>query len=659
MKSNFFRRTWVGGIVLLLCAIASKSQVGAQVSNAGLLIEYRYETSVGVGVTDGASATGQIDDTGLLPSIHAIGSGAGMIGLSYDADVPTGIGSSFSLNFPSPESAGNFVRIPMTDGDGLSSITDEDFRVETWFKTTDTGRSNLVSSYVGPRTSLNLELHTNNRGRIYVQGPTDTTDLNLTLPTDSRDGQWHHLAGVRFENTVELYYDFVLVGDIPDVAGSYTINKPEFFLGMDGRPSGTPRFQGSLDDVRIYNSADRSGLVVEYLFETIEGGSVFDGQSAGDQVDETAGVGFFHGEGSAATVLSTPRYVADVPAAISGHSTYSFAVDEQDTSVEDGRIPVTPELADITQGDFALESWFKTTDEGRGVLFGGFESGSDNVNLELHTDNRVRIYVDGPEVTDLNRDAIAGINTRDGQWHHMVGQREDDTVSVYLDGQLVDSIPDAAGAYSMQVADMFLGRDSRTGSTRFDGQLDNTRIWTRALSAAEIGDLAAGATVVPERSGSCDFNGDELCDVSDIDLMSGVGDLSIGVSVPPADPIFDLDMNDVIDNSDVDQWLATAAFENGFSEPYSSGDADVSGVVDASDLNALALNWQQNGATWSGGDFTGNGTVDAADLNKLALNWQSSIPLAAATHNVPEPQTAFLLVFAAVCIIRRHRHRIR
>ncbi len=255
MKPNFCRRTCVGGIVLLLCSIASKSQVDAQVSNDGLLIEYRYETSGGVGVMDGASATGQIDDTGLLPSIHGIGSGSDMTGLSYDADVPTGIGSSFSLNFPSPESAGNFVRIPITDGDALSSITDEDFRVETWFKTTDTGRSNLVSSYVGPRTSLNLELHTSNRGRIYVQGPTDTTDLNLTLPTDSRDGQWHHLAGVRFENTVELYYDFVLVGDLPDVAGSYTINKPEFFLGMDGRASGTPRFQGSLDDVRIYDTA--------------------------------------------------------------------------------------------------------------------------------------------------------------------------------------------------------------------------------------------------------------------------------------------------------------------------------------------------------------------------------------------------------------------
>lgn len=156
--------------------------------------------------------------------------------------------------------------------------------------------------------------------------------------------------------------------------------------------------------------------------------------------------------------------------------------------------------------------------------------------------------------------------------------------------------------------------------------------------------------VVPELV--CDFSDDGLCHVSDIDLMTGVGDLTIGVSVPPADSVFDLDANDIIDINDVDQWLAAAASQNGFSEPYLSGDADLNGTVDAADLNALALNWQQNVTRWSGGDFTGNGAVNAADLNRLALNWQSSVPLAAATQNLPEPSAAVLLLFAAVWIVR-------
>src|SRR5690606_26985296 len=121
------------------------------------------------------------------------------------------------------ENADNYVRIPMMEGDALSSITTGDFRIETWFKTTDTGRANLFSSYVGTATALNLELHTSNRGRLYIQGPTSVTDLNLTLPTDSRDGQWHQLIGLRSGDNVELYYDGVLVNSTTDVAGSFII----------------------------------------------------------------------------------------------------------------------------------------------------------------------------------------------------------------------------------------------------------------------------------------------------------------------------------------------------------------------------------------------------------------------------------------------------
>ena len=208
-----------------------------QVSRESLLIEYRYETSGGVSVFDGAVATGQIDDTGIFGTNHAIGSsGESFIGLTYETDTPADIGSSFSLNFPSPESIANQVSIAMTAGDALSSITLEDFRVEAWFKTTDTGRSNLVSSYSEPiTTALNLELHTGNRGRIYVQGPNATTDLNLTLPEDSRDGEWHHLAGLRTGNIVELYFDTEnwLVKPSTEQAASRSTNGNSFWAWMD------------------------------------------------------------------------------------------------------------------------------------------------------------------------------------------------------------------------------------------------------------------------------------------------------------------------------------------------------------------------------------------------------------------------------------------
>ena len=78
-----------------------------------------------------------------------------------------------------------------------------------------------------------------------------------------------------------------------------------------------------------------------------------------------------------------------------------------------------------------------------------------------------------------------------------------------------------------------------------------------------------------------------------------VGDLSRGVSVFHADPAFDLTGDGMVDRSDVDQWLANAAAENGFASAYLAGDTNLDCIVDAQDLNNLAADWKQTVASWS------------------------------------------------------------
>jgi hypothetical protein len=160
-------------------------------------------------------------------------------------------------------------------------------------------------------------------------------------------------------------------------------------------------------------------------------------------------------------------------------------------------------------------------------------------------------------------------------------------------------------------------------------------------------DSPTAIALLSERT--CDFDGDRRCNNADIDLLTSVGDLTTGLPVPPADARFDLNADGQIDTLDLDEWLAAGAAENGFGLPYPQGDANLDGIVNAADLNALALNWQQNVPLWSGGDFDANGFVEAADLNKLALNWQARIPLASANVvSVPEPSTT---TFAVLSII--------
>lgn len=632
----------------LVVALANITVVNGQVSSDGLLIQYQYETSNGVPVSDGASAAGTIDDTGLPPTINAIGSGGAdsPIGLFYDENVPEGIGSQFSLNFPSPELADNYVEIPLEFEDEFSSITLGDFRVETWFRTTDAGRSNLVSSYTGEVNALNLELHTDNRGRIYVHGTEGITDLNVTLPTDSRDGMWHHLAGVRTEDIVELYYDGELVGSTGDIAGSYIIDKSAFYLGMDGRPSGTPRFEGNLDNVRVFSSADTSAPVAEYLFETIEGTPVTAGLIANDQVDDTANVGFFHGQASAAEALSSPTYVADAPSVLE-RSQYSFRVDEQSSSVEDGHIEVTPELAALTEGDFAVETWFKTTDAERSILLGGWISGPDTVNLELHTDNRVRIYIDGPNITDLN--VTAPYDTRDDEWHHLLGQREGDEVSIFLDGELLDVTFDEAGPFPMQVTDMYLGRDSRTGATRFDGLLDETRIWSRALTESEIAALAAGEVPLIDSGLPGDFDGDGALTATDIDTLTGA------IRNGDQDSQYDLNSDGSINDADVGYFVAEL-------KKTWFGDSNLDGFFDTTDLVETFQTGEYEddivgNSGWADGDWNGNGDFGSEDFVVAFGDGGFEQGARTATAAVPEPNGHLLAIVAMMIVFAIRRRR--
>jgi len=60
-------------------------------------------------------------------------------------------------------------------------------------------------------------------------------------------------------------------------------------------------------------------------------------------------------------------------------------------------------------------------------------------------------------------------------------------------------------------------------------------------------------------------------------------------------------------------------------------------------------------ATWSGGDFNASGVVNAQDLNGLALNWQMSIPRVA--QAVPEASSCVSLLLGLAGISRLRRRR--
>ena len=77
----------------------------------------------------------------------------------------------------------------------------------------------------------------------------------------------------------------------------------------------------------------------------------------------------------------------------------------------------------------------------------------------------------------------AGITLSLSQWHHVVGTYDGSTISLYVDGELVNSNP---ASIVIGSNDMPLGIGSGMGNYGFNGLINEVRIYDRALTETEI-----------------------------------------------------------------------------------------------------------------------------------------------------------------------------
>lgn len=360
-------------------------------------------------------------------------------------------------------------RVPLTEA--MRQVPQGDYTLETWIRTTHRDRGTLMGNHYNsatPNGVVNFELYGTNNVRFYQRNLSGAiTDLNrLATNVNTRNGQWHHVAGIREGSTMRLYVDGQEVGSTNTPLGNYTLSSDYLYLGRDERT--TVAFNGEQGTARIWMRALSTDELAGIVALGLPGGNAVSRDDLLVEYDLHAPFNAYK------PALGSPGYQI---------------------------VLAPPKFKQIPMADFTCEAVFRTTSMNGGALMGNWSNYVySTVNLQLEGTNSVRLYLRNTEGTIASLSVEPpNINTRDGQWHRLAAVRGNNTMALYLDGQLVGSQAETLGAYPLQGPYYYLGRDGRDPwSYSFVGDIAAARIWTRALSAEELDGLAASNAVPAE-----------------------------------------------------------------------------------------------------------------------------------------------------------------
>lgn len=141
--------------------------------------------------------------------------------------------------------------------------------------------------------------------------------------------------------------------------------------------------------------------------------------------------------------------------------------------------------------DFSLQAWVRTRGAGTVISRKASQGGGGNggfllvikndASIKFATDNGFGFY----EINSIS----SGIN--DGNWHFLTAVRRSNGLELYVDGKLIQSNPrsninppiDVNNRLSLMIGNV---EQVQEQFRQFTGNLDEVRVWNRALSATEI-----------------------------------------------------------------------------------------------------------------------------------------------------------------------------
>ncbi len=435
---------------------------------SGSTYQDNYSYNDGTGAADPTAATGQID------------------GAQYFD------GTSDGITVAAPTSS------------NYTWASDASFSIELWVKLTTTG---VAQTFIGRYESTGdgddsdmswyVGVNASDEAVFRLVDRSGVTGGNVK-GGDLSDGEWHHIVAVRDgeSNNSLLYVDETLVNTV-SVTHSFGFSdaSADITIGYSDN-SAFARFNGTLDEIAIYNAALSADDIAEHYSNGIDGEALcstflpypedtiavwaLDEVSAGTYEDSFLG---YDGTGAADPTAATGQ--------IDGAQYFD--------GTSDGITVPAPTSSNYTwasDASFSIELWVKLTTTGVAQTFiGRYESTGDGDDSDMSwyvgvnaSDEAVFRLVDRSGVTGGN---VKGGDLSDGAWHHIVAVRDGESNNslLYVDETLVNTVSVTHSfGFSDASADITIGYSDNSAFPRFNGTLDEIAIFGRALSATEVGD---------------------------------------------------------------------------------------------------------------------------------------------------------------------------
>ncbi|MDP1707254.1 MAG: LamG domain-containing protein [bacterium] len=332
----------------------------------------------------------------------------------------------------------------------------------------NSGQILFVGGGGGSNNKLALNLNGSNNG------------AGISLPVSLNNGKWHHVVvSVVANGSANVYYDNVSLssGISP---GSQT--NTGIRIGSTVR---NEFWKGSIDEVRIYNRALSAGEVAtlyqqgqarmnksptSLLTNGLVGYWTFDGKNVPWTSATAATALDSSGQGNTGTLTNMKQATAPTIGKL-GQGLYF-----------DGGNGYVSTALTTAFNDFTACAWFLSTGKS-GNTFDRIIDKTYNTGFWIGRNNNTSNSWGGGVLEGAPPYGIF-VTLTDGIWHHICSVRSGTTHFIYGDGGAV-STSNTVSNTALSTASIKIG-DSTALDASFKGNIDDVRIYNRALSADEV-----------------------------------------------------------------------------------------------------------------------------------------------------------------------------